>query len=183
MRRLTYRNIFSQQNNQIKILNGLIKNNEFLKFDCKFTELSDSNKDNSQLDIKKDNSQLDIKKDNSQLDIKKDNSQLDIKKDNSQSDIKKNFTYCKDNITIINSGHYILNLSCQINHYGEIGLLINNETKAIIKSENQIINFHEIIYFNLNDIIKIQNVSNLDIKTIDNQNIPSDNYVQIQIII
>jgi len=156
MRRLTYRNIFSQQNNQIKILNGLIKNNEFLKFDCKFTELSDS---------------------------KKDNSQLDIKKDNSQSDIKKNFTYCKDNITIINSGHYILNLSCQINHYGEIGLLINNETKAIIKSENQIINFHEIIYFNLNDIIKIQNVSNLDIKTIDNQNIPSDNYVQIQIII
>ncbi len=132
-----YQNI-SQTNNQIKIKNSIIKNNDFFVFEYNYCD-SYNNIDD--------------------------------------------FIYNKVNVKILNSGFYILNVTCQIDQNSQIGLVVNNEIKSLFDSENNLINIHEIIQFTSNDIIKIQNLSNSNIQTTDNSCIQSNNFIQIQKII
>ncbi len=132
-----YQNI-SQTNNQIKIKNSIIKNNDFFVFEYNYCD-SYNNIDD--------------------------------------------FIYNKVNVKILNSGFYILNVTCQIDQNSQIGLVVNNEIKSLFDSENNLINIHEIIQFTSNDIIKIQNLSNSNIRTTDNSYTSSNNFLQIQKII
>jgi hypothetical protein len=58
------------------------------------------------------------------------------------------FIINKNNIIIIKSGNYILNISCEFDQNVIIELNINNININQIESENNLLNFHDIIKLN-----------------------------------
>jgi len=79
------------------------------------------------------------------------------------------FIINKNNIIIIKSGNYILNISCEFDQDVIVELNINNININQIESENNLLNFHDIIKLNNYDSINIKNLTNCDIN-INNHN-------------
>lgn len=67
------------------------------------------------------------------------------------------------NLLIVKSGSYTINISCEFYTDVIIGLFLNNVNINEIVSENEIINFHDIINVSNNDHINIKNLSNCEI--------------------
>jgi mannose/fructose/N-acetylgalactosamine-specific phosphotransferase system component IIB len=67
-------------------------------------------------------------------------------------------------MVIIKSGNYILSLSCEFYQNVVLGLKINEIIINEIQSEDNFINFHNVIKLNSNDIINFENISVNDIE-------------------
>jgi hypothetical protein len=80
----------------------------------------------------------------------------------------KNYFYLDEsNIVIIKSGNYILSLSCEFNQNVVLGLKINEIIINEIQSEDNFIDFHDVIKLNSTDIINFENISENDIEVIN----------------
>jgi len=90
-----------------------------------------------------------------------------------------NFIYDDTRIIMLKTGNYIFNLNCLFDQHVKIGLLINDNLIHEKDSENNLINFHEIINTKTFDIITIQNLLDYDIKIIDNINFPNNNVIEL----
>jgi hypothetical protein len=84
----------------------------------------------------------------------------------------------ESNIVIIKSGNYILSLSCEFYQNVVLGLKINEIIINEIQSEDNFINFHNVIKLNSNDIINFENISVNDIE-VKNSLIINNNKIKL----
>ncbi len=90
-----------------------------------------------------------------------------------------NFFYNESRIIMLKPGNYIFNLSCYFDQCVKLGLIINDKTIYEMDSQNNLINFHEIINTKICDTITIQNLSNYDIQILNHLNFPNNNLLKL----
>jgi len=83
------------------------------------------------------------------------------------------FMFNENNIIIIKSGNYIININCEFDQDVIIELNINNINIFQIESYNNLLNFHNILKLNNYDNINLKNLSNCDI------NIKNNNHIKL----
>lgn len=94
----------------------------------------------------------------------------------------KNYFYLdQTNIVIVKSGNYILSLSCEFYQNVVLGLKINEIIINEIQSEDNFINFHDVIKLNSNDIINFENISTYNIEVKKPSLVHNNNFKLIKI--